>query len=822
MSAQAFIHRPMKKTIAWSLLSLLLWSQIPAKGQASFDTPVRGLGDTGMRRTNTIKLNDLEDPAPRSFGAPTAQGTFPVVTLNLAVPPPLSLSGVKVAGLSDKNVASLAYHHMIMMQGTSSKGTAHSTMYGVYQANKAQGRANFVTADSLMHGYFTYINTLTVKVVDESLHKELMSFLKSLKESTSKDYKACEIAEVKDDLLRNLGFIIVAIQLLNPAEVLPDMGGASDLAAQEMALIKKGGQARSPIFNRSIDYSALRPLGYFSLTAKSRTFYTAYSWLSRCYLSLTDLTNNTEQGGGNTFRRAVLLYRAIYNGKTIDGQPLLSQWRHISEVVTALSQGQLSREPSIYVDEMNSMFNGNNLEFKDLLTALAQPLSRAKLLISIKKTKPQGLDATSIFDMQRTQKSDDGAIVFRLFAPFSTVEVDYLRALTNCFVEESEDKPQTPLALFLLFAMGSPMASNVLNGMGDNIEPRVFAVVPEFIKILSRRHIEDSIINPRQTEKRWSLLSEYFKPLKKGSQACLISQYWLTQRLLSAAGAFVDSYVAYDPSALGLPAVPVSAPKSGPSGDSGGDNASDPKAAPPPEDSAASSTVSKVKAVNFQYLEPALVLYQKLAAYTGNTVQELTRLSVMPESLKSKGIDLVRLMERMAKISEKELATEPLPLADFRLLAGIDQILPAIGGPICSQLYLSPVTTGGATIGVGDATLAYVLFNTDQGPYLARGSLYSYFEVAGGPYKAEQWQRKKDFGFLTPPGWVHALDVMQLDRAGTQADESGAPGTAPRVGAQKSGSAPQSVPARAPQVEQSGRNVTPALKPQGKFTAPLH
>ena len=194
----------------------------------------------------------------------------------------------------------------------------------------------------------------------------------------------------------------------------------------------------------------------------------------------------------------------------------------------------------------------------------------------------------------------------------------------------------------------------------------------------------------------------------------------------------------------------------------------------------------------------------------------------MPESLQSKGTDLVRLMERMAKISEKELATEPLPLADFRLLAGIDQILPAIGGPICSQLYLSPVTTGGATIGVGDATLAYVLFNTDQGPYLARGSLYSYFEVAGGPYKAEQWQRKKDFGFLTPPGWVHALDVMQLDRAGTQADESAAPGTAPRGGAQKSGSAPQSVPARAPQVEQSGRNVTPALKPQGKFTAPLH
>lgn len=813
----------MKKNIAWSLLSLLLWSHVPVMAQAAFDTPVRGLGDTGNRRTNTIKLNDLEDPAPRTFGAPTAQGTFPVVTLNLSVPPPISLSGVKVAGLSEKNVASLAYHHMIMMQGTSSKGTAHSTMYGVYQANKAQGRANFVTADCLMHGYFTYINTLTVKVVDEALHKELLSFLRSLKDATSKDYKACEIAEVKDDLLRNLGFIIVAIQLLNPGEVLPDMGGASDLAAQEMALIKKGGQARSPIFNRTIDYSALRPLGYFSLTAKSRTFYASYSWLSRCYLSLTDLTNNTEQGGGNTFRRAVLLYRAIYNGKTSDGQPLLSQWRHISEVVTALSQGQLSREPSIYVDEMNSMFNGNNLEFKDLLTALAQPLSRAKLLISIKKTKPQGLDATSIFDMQRAQKSEEGSIVFRLFVPFSTVEVDYLRALTNCFAEEAEDKPQTPLALFLLFAMGAPMASNLLNNMGDNIEPRVFAIVPEFIKVLSRRHIEDSTINPRQTERRWSLLSEYFKPLKKGSQACLNSPYWLTQRLLSAAGAFVDSYVAYDALALGLPAVPVTTAK--PVNATSTDSAdSDPKATAPVDDNPSPNAASKPKPVNFQYLEPTLVLYQKLAAYTASTVQELTRLSVMPESLKSKGADLVRLMERMAKIAEKELATEPLPVADFRLLAGIDQILPAISGPLCSQLYLSPVTTGGATIGMGDPATAYVLFNTDQGPYLVRGSLYTYFEVSGGPYKAEQWQRKKDFGFLTPPGWVHSLDVMQLDRAGTQTEESSpsASGLPAKPGAQKGGTAPRSVPPNSPASEQSKRGIAPALKPQAKFTAPLH
>lgn len=806
MPAQTTLYRSLKvrlrllngglaSLLAVSLVSgLLLPPSQMAWAQGVTDSSVRGLGESGFRNSSIIKLNELENPS-RSLTPTSSADIFPVVNLNLSTPQPLSLSGIKISGLSPENIKTLAYYHMVVLHGSADQGTAYDTMYGIYQNNRLSGRSNFVTADTFVHAYFTYMNTLTVKVVEDTLYQELYDFLKDLRDSCVKDYRICDIAEIKDDIQRNLGFILVSIKLLRPDEPIPDMGGASDLAQAEIALMKKGQKANSPIFSREIDYASFRPAGFYGSlgsygVSRAARFYSSYSWLSRMALSLSDLTINTQSGGGNSFRRAVLLFRAVQLGRSADGKTLMEKWRRLTDIVLALSQGQLSKEPTIYPEEMKAIFTDAKLEFKDLLVTLAQPLARARLLISIKKQKPQGLDATSIFDMTRARKEEDTTTVFRLFVPVSSVELDFLKELAASYQEEGQDKAIVPLSLLNLFAMGCPQASNALSVLAEQIDSRAINIVPDFVRVLSRRRPEDADVMVRQTEKRWSLISEYFRPLKKGSQACLLSTVWMQQRLLSASGAFVDSFLTIDtnlypppPSAPGTSVgnTPAKAPETATAGKpaaaaavgaatAGSATGSNPASVPPPvsssspNSSAPGNTSSsantrrsgKPAAANFHYLEPSIGVYSKIAAFLSESMKELTRLNAMPESLRTKGDDFVRLTERLVKISEKELGSEPLPLPDFRLLANIDQILPAISGPTSACIY----TGSGASMGLGDPGALFILFNTDQGPYLSRGAVYSYYEVAGGPYKPQHWQRKKSFGFLRPPGWISQFNLV--------------------------------------------------------------
>jgi hypothetical protein len=93
-------------------------------------------------------------------------------------------------------------------------------------------------------------------------------------------------------------------------------------------------------------------------------------------------------------------------------------------------------------------------------------------------------------------------------------------------------------------------------------------------------------------------------------------------------------------------------------------------------------------------------------------------------------------------------------------LANIDQILAVICPPESASVYVPGVGGGGASVGPGDSGQVYAIFSTDQGAYLSRGTTYSYFEAAGGPFKPQHWDRKQGFGFLRPPSWISKVDIL--------------------------------------------------------------
>jgi hypothetical protein len=758
-----------------------------------------------FKRPTEIRLTD--DVPQRKLGPLTVKDIFPAMNLPFAAPQPLSLEGMKLADLGARSTKILGFNHFVVLQGTPSFSGSSALLY---KDNREDNRSNFVTVDPFVHAYFVYSNTVALKVINDTLYPELNALLLALVDSCVKDYRACEIDEVKDDIQRNLAFIVVGLKLLDPKIVLPDMGGASDLAQAEMALIAKGKRTRSVIFNREQDYSALNPIGFYASSERSANYFRSAAWLSYMYLTLSDVTIDSQTGGGNNFRRALLLYRAIELGRSNRGasaalssvaaagsgvstagasvgsnassnannraQSLMTSWQRIYDISVALAPSVITREQAVYPREIKSMFQAGNLEFKDLLQTLAQPLSRARLLLSIKKQRPQGLDAASIFEMDKNRSPDENLMVLRFLPPINSYELEWLKWQTTNYKEEGEDGLIDPLSLYILYSWGSPIASNVLNGLSDRLDPNLVDTVPELTRVAGRRRVEADPSNAVcLAEKRWAIITEYFRPMKKNSQPSLMSENWSLQHVLSASAAFVDSFTAYDRpvsavnSSSSISSSISSAPKTAVAGNKVETAPKDPATLSRNEMNDAQRMFAPrqtvKKASNFHYLEPMPELFAKLSWFTQISASDLTRLKCYPEDMRSRQSDFVRLLDRLTKIAEQELAVQSISTTDFKLLANIDQILAVICPPESASVYVPGVGGGGASIGPGDSGQVYAIFSTDQGAYLSRGTTYSYFETAGGPFKQQHWDRKKGFGFLRPPSWISKVDILSDAKA---------------------------------------------------------
>ncbi|MBX9692802.1 MAG: hypothetical protein K2Z81_10490, partial [Cyanobacteria bacterium] len=70
-------------------------------------------------------------------------------------------------------------------------------------------------------------------------------------------------------------------------------------------------------------------------------------------------------------------------------------------------------------------------------------------------------------------------------------------------------------------------------------------------------------------------------------------------------------------------------------------------------------------------------------------------------------------------------------------------------------------TKSGITLGTGRAGQLYILCPTTQGPMLCRGSVYTYYEMPGGPIAPVHWERKLQYGLLRAPEWARRFDIAQ-------------------------------------------------------------
>ncbi len=786
---------------------------------------------------------------------------------------PIDLGPVKIPGLPDKGLDQLAMNYFVVVSGT-----PYKKMSDVYTENRLEGKPNFITVDSIVHPYFGFTNGVLAEAVETRLAVDLKVLLKAMLVSSIADYRRTDDDEIKDDIQRNLAYLCVALKLLDPSGALPDIGGASELVAQDYDLIMKGQKGRSQIFSREEDFSTFKPWGWMSQRERTRRFYRAYQWLSRMQFALSNTGSNTMDGGGNSFRKAVLLYRSLILANT-GKEPAVNRWNRIATVVALSGFDSNAKRKTILPIELQSVLKTSESDLDRLLSALSQPFLRTKLLLSVRNQRPVELNAKSVFEMGSGGGTAGDDVVFRMFPLADPPELVWLRESAHDYKEPAEGPPRVPLGLLSLHAHGAQQATNVLHEQLDTLDTGLAQTVPRLERLVKVVAPQDA-----QADRHWAILSRLCRPYPDSVQIGLRSELWLTKELETTLAAWIDSYSALsmipketDPtlaqaagSAASAAAASVAAsnaavtssPTSSSSSssssssktvqgaagatvdyknaDSGGSISAAPATASDTARTRAAAT--NVRPARFHYLDPRLDVYMLLQEDCQSFVYQMEQLGCLPERYKGRSQDFLRLFKRLQSIAELEVKNEPLSMNDFSLLANIDKVLAPVDCPMSAYIYLDtsmilsssqssevgkvqevcnagstsgvtdaprdansshaeatlqsktksgatrqsvipgkstetltgsakdgvPATRTGATMGIGRAGKIYIICNTSKGPILTRGGCYSYYEIQGGPAKDEHWERKLEFGLLTPPHWTRKFNIAQDETNGTK------------------------------------------------------
>lgn len=691
------------------------------------------LSPISVKQLNLAKEKKGEPP-PLSFGIFFKEKEMETTTV-----PPMNMRDMKIPGLSEKGSESLGLNYFSVVNDS-----GFNSMSALYKENRIQGKPSLVTVDSMLHPYLAFRNGLFADIIEARLHDELKAMLEAVLKQSILDFKATEDEEVKDDIQRNMAFILVALNNYDAKFMHIDLGGASDLAKEETRRIALGKNARTAIGNNVLDFSLCQPFGWLQKSPRVETFAKAYLWLSSMYFPLSNVSENTLEGGGNSFRRAVLLYRALCLGKVTTPQgpvAALDIWNRICKVMSLKDLNGPEAKNTILPIDINTVFesSGSEIDLNRLLKDISKPLSQTKMLLMVKNKYAAALRAESFKDLQagKIQKSQH---VFRFFPRIDPPEFTWLKAAGLFFkegakTEEGDDK-LLPLAMLILHAHQAQAATNYLADEKDSLDPELLKGMPNLYELVESN--SSSI---------WKIVAPLLESQDPAAQGAMKTNAWLSRQLETAFAAWLDSHLA-------CADLNVSLTKASP------------PTAPAPVPTPANQAARKILPPAFHYLEPRPTVYKRMADDCSGLANELNALGLFTDSHKKRCEDFIKLFGRFSLVAGQELKAQPITRNDFSILANIDQVLSQIDSSLPGCVYLGTPNAKeekgrGVTMGLGQAGRMFMICSTTQGATLCRGGVFTYYEQLGGVVKPTHWMRKLEYKLLRPPQWASQFDIVQ-------------------------------------------------------------
>ncbi|MBY0357648.1 MAG: DUF3160 domain-containing protein [Candidatus Obscuribacterales bacterium] len=653
----------------------------------------------------------------------------------------IPLSGINISGLKSKAVQTLGENYFVV-----SSNSGLNRLSDVYRENRASGKANFVTVDSFLHPYLAFVNRIYAQLIAKDLLPMIKVLLSAMLDVAMSDYKLADDADVRSDVEVNIAFLSLGLKLVDSTYAVPQIGTVPAMVQKDFDALVEGKSGHSAIFDCDEDFRLYQPLGFYRTSPELIKFYRLKTWLSRLSYPISDVSFRAGGGSASNFRRSVLLYRTL-DQAVVDGKPAFEYWTHLIKCLFVLgSQVESGADKSVYAHDYRSVFGAKGNDLKVTLAALSEPLTRTKLLLAVRRQKPVSLSAASVFDIGESSSARENSASFRFIPNIGSPEEPWLRTMALSYPSTSENGQICPLGLMNLNAWGATHAGNLLLDSGWALDSNLPKYILALRKAVTKRLLGGQAL---PVENRvWSLVSPQFRLLPDGIQNVVRTEAWASRRLETALSAWLDSLLTI------APENPISA---------GGK-----------EIVAASANVEvsprKLKAMRRaargHFLDPCPEAFQKLQQDAGRIMSEAQALGLNIGPHKKGLEDYLRLFQRLEQIATQEIRGEAIKPADMNLLSNIDIVLERIDLPLPAVLSFPGEQTqgsGGVNLCLGNPGRLYVVLQnrTTKEWTLARGGVYTYYELPGAAISLNQLLHKIELGQARPPFWTERFDIVQ-------------------------------------------------------------
>ena len=659
-------------------------------------------GNIAEARRTVVVLDSATDVVLGRFG--------PYFNLPGASTPAASasynLDPAKAANLSRFTSLTGQQQARLKQDGFTVRATTSDQMHAIYTDALASRQALFITSDSLLHTFHELASAALRRCEEDHLMGDLRQMVDALLARTNWQRQRASAAAVRALLERNLAYLGVASTLLGRTYALPL--AAQKLVQAELALINAHrGHAVSPLFLYKEDYGQYRPRGHYDRGEEPRRYYRAMTWLGRMAFRLSP---PTEEGGAARGRdetlQALLLTQALHTTAASE-LPASALWERIHEP-TAFFRGRADDITPRDYAMLLAKIHGATWRWLSP-DELAEPARLGLLVDQAKKLR----DLQSSAFAWQVQQSKDAPytrgmrLLGRRFLPDEYI----LKNLVYPAVLQGDNKRRTlPRGLDVMATLGSQRASEVLDQVHG------VTVFPNYVTQVSNLRAALATLTPydRVQSLPWAWLHA-LTPLMEtpgsGYPAFMRTLEWRDKQLNSALGAWTE---------LRHDTTPLTVGQSAPPG-----------------------TSSPV--VPVVYVEPVPRVYARLHAMARMLRLGLQAHGLGDQDVSSRLSSLETTAQRLHQYGLDELAGKDLTVVQMDSLRDFGQQLRKLttfsanaqypGRRRMAHVVTLGVDASGSTRqeAVGDPMDILVLVPRGGQVLLARGAVYSYYELTRAP-----------------------------------------------------------------------------------------
>lgn len=592
------------------------------------------------------------------------------------------------SGFTKEQISMLVNNGFLVLPGDSNK------MFYIYDNNEYQGIPSFITTDTVLHLYHMFYEKSLMNIESNYLYKDLDLMTKQLLDKSIKLFQQLEEEQLKELQRNNVVYFLVARMLMlqsTQIDVTVD-NDLLDMATKEYNLITQAeGLQVSPLYQIDFDYSQFTVRGYYTRSEELSKFFKVMMWFGTAPLSFIE---NEEYQYDNVLQALLITYMTFAASDTTCDAELwsniylpTSEYVGVSDDIDVFTMNNLRKKVFADQEDPNCF---NDEQYYDNLYKEVQVLPQPQIQANLDAlTTPTGKQ-------------------FRFMGQRYVLDSDILQELID-----NQLRP-IPSSLDVMGVLGSNVAEDLLfnvykpqetwEGYTErykNFEKKV----SEYSNDIWNSNLYNGWI--------WTLKSELteYGP-DSGMPYFMTTKAWKYKTLNTALGSYAE--LKHDTVLYGKQAM---AEMGGP-----------------------------LVTADQHYVEPNLAVYHRLSYLMDYTTSVLEDKGMLNETLLEAADQYKELLKLLIDCTKKELNNEPLSAKEKKQLLWYGGTMEEIANSLTvsmtgdnsiianTEMLVSDISTYANTylsVGTGYFDDIYVVVPVEGKLYLARGSVYSFYEFTG-------------------------------------------------------------------------------------------